>query len=241
MTDTPTHAPGTFCWVDLAAHDPEAAKRFYTGLFGWTADDNRYGPAEGDVYTMYRLDGQAVAGSYGMDPEQKAMGVPPSWLSYVAVENADASAARAKELGASILAEPFDVMEHGRMALLHDPTGALFALWQAKEHPGGVRGVPGTLGWNELATRDAAKAREFYSALFGWRTDEMDNGTEYVVFMGGQGPVGGLFNIRPEMEMPVSWLPYFSVEDADAMAEKAASLGATEMMGPEEKHGGIVR
>jgi predicted enzyme related to lactoylglutathione lyase len=183
---------------------------------------------------MYRLDGRDVAASYPMDADQKAMGMPSSWLSYVAVEDVDASAARAKELGASILAEPFDVMEHGRMAMVQDPTGALFALWQAGKHPGfGVRGDPGSLGWNELATNDVARARDFYTALFGWRAEVMNVGMEYTVFNGGTGPLAGAYALTPEMEgMPVCWLPYFGVEDADAMAAKATSLGATVLKEP---------
>jgi len=229
MTDTPTLTPGHFCWIDLGAHDAAAAKRFYTAFFGWTAEDMQYGAAETDVYTTYKLGGRAVAASYPMDADQKAMGMPSSWLSYVAVESADAGAARAKELGATIMAEPFDVMEVGRMALVQDPAGALFALWQAGTHPGfGVRGDPGSLGWNELATNDPAKARDFYTGLFGWRTDVMNVGMEYTVFLDDQGPLAGAYALTPEMEgMPTCWLPYFSVEDPDALAAKAASLGGT--------------
>ncbi|HEV7590075.1 MAG TPA: VOC family protein [Longimicrobium sp.] len=234
MTDTPTRAPGNFCWIDLGAHDARAAKDFYTAFFGWTAVDSQYGAAETDVYTMYKLGGRDVAASYAMDANQKAMGMPSSWLSYVAVDDADASAARAKELGASLLAEPFDVMQVGRMALVQDPTGALFALWQAGTHQGvGVRGEPGSLGWNELATNDAARAREFYTALFGWRADVMNVGMEYTLFNGDTGPLAGAYALTPEMEgMPVCWLPYFAVEDPDAMAVKATSLGATVMKEP---------
>ncbi len=234
MTDTPSHAPGTFCWVDLAAHDAEAARRFYTAFFGWTAVDSQYGPAEGDVYTMYKLDGRDVAASYAMDADQKAMGMPSSWLSYVAVADADASAARAKELGAALPAEPFDVMEHGRMALVQDPGGALFALWQAGTHQGvGVRGEPGSLAWTELTTNDIAGAREFYTGLFGWRTDVMQVGMEYTVFLNDEGPLAGAYVLTPEMEgMPVTWLPYFGVEDPDAAAAQAMSLGAEVMVEP---------
>jgi len=171
-----------------------------------------------------------------MDADQKAMGMPSAWLSYVSVDDVDASAARARELGAQLLAEPFDVMEHGRMSLVQDPTGALFALWQAGTHPGvGVRGEPGSLGWNELATNDPAMAREFYTGLFGWRTDVMNMGMEYTVFLGDAGPLAGAYALTPEMEgMPVCWMPYFGVDDPDAAAAKAASLGATVLKGPED-------
>ncbi|HET7462219.1 MAG TPA: VOC family protein [Longimicrobium sp.] len=236
MTSPTTHAPGTFCWLDLGAHDPQAARRFYTALFGWEADDNQYGPAEGDVYTMYRLDGKDVAASYGMDPNQKTMGIPSAWLCYVAVENADASAARAKELGATLMAEPFDVMEVGRMALVQDPTGALFALWQAARHTGfGVRGEPGSAGWFELATTDAARATSFYQELFGWTGQTMNaaGGMDYTVFSGSTGMIGGMYQIGPQQAgMPPCWMPYFVVENTDAAADKAKTLGAEVMHGP---------
>lgn len=236
MTDTTTHAPGTFCWIDLGAHDAAAARRFYTAMFGWTAVESQYGPAEGDIYTTYELDGKKVAASYPMDQNQKEMGIPSAWLSYVAVESADASAARAKELGASLPAEPFDVMQFGRMAMVQDPAGALFALWQAGTHPGiDVRSVPGSLAWNELATKDLAAARAFYPALFGWRAETMDVGMAYTQFLNDAGPLAGAYAITPEMEgMPPCWLPYFAVDDADAAAAKAASLGATVMKGPDD-------
>ncbi|HET7228717.1 MAG TPA: VOC family protein [Longimicrobium sp.] len=233
MPTVTTHAPGTFCWLDLAAHDPRAARQFYTALFGWEAADNQYGPDAGDVYTMYRLDGRDVGASYGMDPNQK-LEMPSAWLCYVAVENADASAARAKELGATVMAEPFDVMEVGRMALVRDPAGALFALWQAASHAGfGVRGEAGAAGWFELATTDTAKASAFYGALFGWTGETMNMGIEYTVFSGPAGMVGGMYPIGEQMEgMPPSWLPYFVAGDTDAACEKAKGLGGEVMHGP---------
>ena len=231
-----THAPGTFCWLDLGAQDAEAAKRFYTRLFGWEAADNRYGPAEGDVYTMYRLGGKDVAASYGMDPNQKTMGMPTAWLCYVAVEDADAAAARAKELGATVMAEAFDVMDSGRMALVQDPTGALFALWQGRSHPGfAVREEPGAAGWFELATRDPARAREFYTSLFGWTTSTMDTGVEYTVFHTPTRMAGGMYGITEGTEgMSPGWIPYFVVNGTEAAMEQAKELGGTVMHGPVE-------
>lgn len=235
MSVTTVHAPGTFCWLDLAAHDPEAAKRFYSAFFGWEADDRRYGPGENDVYTMYRLDGRDVGASYAMDPGQKAQGMPSAWLSYVAVESADESARRAAELGGTVMAEPFDVMEVGRMALVTDPTGALFALWQPKSHPGvGVRDEPGALCWTELATTDPQKAGEFYGGLFGWTGQPFEGGpVPYTMYNLPDGtPAGGIYPLMPEMQMPPSWMPYFAVADVDAAAEKARDLGARVLVEP---------
>jgi uncharacterized protein len=234
MPTVTTHAPGTFCWLELHAHDPAAAKRFYAEMFGWTTNDMPVGPGENDVYTVYQLDGRDVAASTAMMPEQRAGGMPSAWLQYIAVENADETAAKARELGGTVLMGPFDAMELGRMAIIQDPAGAVFAVWQAKSHPGlGVRGDTGSLGWNELATTDTAKAQEFYGGVFGWRGETQAMGMEYTVFHGETGMPGGMYQITEEMQgMPPCWLPYFAVDDADAAAGKARSLGATVMVGP---------
>lgn len=236
MPTVTSHAPGTFCWLDLGAHDLPAAREFYTRLFGWEAVNNHYGPDEGDVYVMFKLRGQNVAATYAMDPNQAAMGIPSAWLCYVAVESADASAARARELGATIMADSFDIMDVGRMALVQDPGGALVALWQPASHPGvGIRDEPGAAGWWELATHDTARAGEFYGGLFGWKGRAMDGapGLDYTVLSGPTGMVGGMYAITEKMEgMPPSWMPYFIVEDADAAAEQVTALGGTVLHGP---------
>jgi predicted enzyme related to lactoylglutathione lyase len=135
MTDTATqpqmgHAPGSFCWIELATTDGEAAKKFYGELFGWEAQDNPMGP--GMVYTMLKLNGKDVGALYEKGEEMKQ--VPTHWASYVSVESADEIAAKAKSLGGAVIMEPFDVMEHGRMAVITDPTGAVFSIWQDKQH-----------------------------------------------------------------------------------------------------------
>ncbi|HEX2203510.1 MAG TPA: VOC family protein [Longimicrobium sp.] len=236
MSVTTAHAPGTFCWLDLAAHDAEAARRFYTGLFGWEAADSKYGEGENDVYTTYNLDGSAAAASYPMDAAQKQQGMPSAWLLYVSVESADESARKARELGATVMADPFDVMEHGRMALLQDPAGAVLALWEAKAHVGmRVRDVPGSFCWAELATRDAGRAGAFYTGLFGWEGAPMEGPIPYTIFTRGGQQVAGMYTITPEMgEMPPSWAPYFAVADPDASAGRAKSLGAEVLMGPDD-------
>jgi predicted enzyme related to lactoylglutathione lyase len=153
-------------------------------------------------------------------------------LSYAAVASADESAAKAKELGATLMKEPFDVMDVGRMAVVQDPTGAVFALWEGRAHKGaGVVNVPGALVWNELATTDTAKAGEFYRGLFGWKPDVQQFGPlEYTIFQNGERGAGGMFQITPEMTgVPPHWLVYFSVGDCDATVKKATELGAKTM------------
>src|SRR5689334_6534530 len=159
------HPPGSFCWIELATTDQSAAKAFYTSLFGWSISEFPMGP--GEVYTIFKLDGRDAAAACTLRPEQRAQGVPPNWLLYISVESADDAAARAVSLGGKVLAPPFDVMDVGRMAVIQDPTGAVFAIWQPKTHTGtGIAGVPGTLCWADLSTPDAARAQQFYAGLF---------------------------------------------------------------------------
>ena len=231
---TPSHAPGMFCWIELATSDQAAAKKFYTSLFGWTADDSPMGP--GASYTMFRLGGKDVGGGYTLMPDQVAMHVPPNWLVYVAVESADAAVEKAKGLGAKILAGPLDVMEHGRMAVISDPTGAVFAVWQPKQNPGmGVVGSEGAFSWADLNTDHLKRSAEFYSALFGWHLekgkDDPDGG--YLHIKNGEHYIGGIPPARPrEPGVPPHWLIYFHTSDCEALSKKAKSLGANVCFGP---------
>jgi predicted enzyme related to lactoylglutathione lyase len=235
MQETPSFAPGTFCWVELATTDNEAAKKFYSGLFGWTIDDRPMGP--GMVYTMLNLDGKQAGALYKMEQDLITQGVPPHWSSYVLVTSADETAAKAKELGATVLAGPFDVATHGRMAVLQDPTGAVFSLWQANDHKGAtVVNVPNSFCWNELMTTDTAKDGDFYTGLFGWGKDTQNFGPlEYTMFANGERPAGGMLKITQEMgPIPPNWLVYFAVDDCDAKTRKAKELGGSVMKPPDD-------
>lgn len=229
MQETPEYAPGTFCWVELGTVDGEAAKQFYTQLFNWGFVDVPMGP--GGVYTMLTQDGKEVGALYTMPSEMTSQGIPPNWLSYVSVASADESAAKATALGGTLFKEPFDVMDVGRMAVVQDPAGAVFAIWQAGTHRGiGLANVPNSLCWNELATTDSAKAGDFYTALFGWGKNVQQMGEmTYTSFMNGERPAGGMYE-PPPPGVPPHWLAYFAVEDTDAMVTKANELGASTVM-----------
>jgi hypothetical protein len=236
MADMTAHAPGTFCWVELATTDQEAAKRFYGRLFGWAAEDLPIG--EGMTYTMLRHRGRDAGALFRMSPEEAAR-VPPHWNSYVAVASADAAATKAAALGGTLLHEPFDVADVGRMAVVRDPQGAILAVWQAKRHIGvGVKGEPGAFCWNELATTDTAAAGAFYGGLFGWKAQAQQMGSmAYTTFLRGDRAepeaVGGMYRLTPEMAgVPPHWMVYFMVEEADAAAARAGELGATTIVPP---------
>lgn len=218
------HAPGTFCWIELMTTDAPGAKTFYSELFGWQANDTPIGPDQ--VYTIYTLNGKSVGASFQKD--ERMQQVPTHWACYISVASADESAAKAKSLGGEVVQEPFDVMEHGRMAVIADPTGAHFCLWQAKHHPGvGVKGEINTLCWNELLTNDTEKAKDFYTKLFGWTAKTDSGATPYTEWTNGEEHIGGMMQIQPQMgPMPPNWGIYIAVDDCDAKAAKATSLGA---------------
>jgi predicted enzyme related to lactoylglutathione lyase len=230
-----TYAPGTFCWADLGTPDAAAATRFYTALFGWTAEDRPMGPDAS--YTMLHADGRAVAALYQQEAVQHG---PPHWLSYICVASASDAAARAKALGAMLLMEPFDVLDVGRMAMLQDPAGAVVALWEPRRHAGaGVAGEPSSICWNELATTDTARAGAFYTALLGWAADAQPMGdTEYTLFRAEGAPRGGMMTIAPSGR-PIAphWLVYFAVIDCDGTTALAQSLGGAVCLPPTDAPG----
>jgi predicted enzyme related to lactoylglutathione lyase len=231
MTTLTLNPPGTFCWIELGTPDISRARDFYHQLFGWSVVELPMGP-DGSYYFLQK-DGKDVAAMYQLTPDMKAQGVPPHWLSYVAVADADAAAKRAAELGGQVMKGPFDLGDHGRMAVLLDPQGGAFAIWQAKNGPGiQLRDEPGSLAWTELISTDAKRGVQFYSTLFGWGVQPMPMpGMEYSLFQRDDMPVGGAMQRLPEMgDLPTHWLPYFVVEDADNALDRARALGATTPM-----------
>lgn len=228
MEPIQSHPHGAFSWLDLNTTNVRGAKEFYNGLFGWTFEDMPTGT--GPDYTMFHLDGLNVAAANPMVAEQQQQGVPPYWTAYVTVNDLEATAARVAELGGQLVMPPFDVLEAGRMAMLIDPTGAMLALWEPRNHIGvQLRDLPGALTWNELMTADPRTARDFYAELLGWEFDtmEMDFGPYYVVKT-GERSYGGIMAIPPEMSgMPPNWGVYFLVDDVEATAVQARALGGT--------------
>jgi len=222
------HAPGDFCWIELATTDQAAAKKFYSELFGWTINDLPMGPNE--FYTTFKLEGRDVGAAYTLRAEQRERGVPPHWNLYVAVESADTAAARAMELGAKVLAPPFDVFDVGRMAVLQDSTGAVFSVWQAKRQSGfGVKGVPGAFCVADLSTPDQDAASRFYQQLFGWRVGKEDENPahNYYHLFNHNEFIGGI--LPPAFRDPAAppyWQIYLQISDCDAIAAKAKNLGA---------------
>jgi predicted enzyme related to lactoylglutathione lyase len=196
-------------------------------------NDQPIGPDQ--IYTVFKVDDRDAAAGYTMNEDELSQGIPPHWNLYIAVDNADESAQLAGELGGNILAQPFDVMDAGRMAVIQDPTGAIFCLWQANRTLGiGVTGVEGTLCWADLSSPNPERAKQFYEGLFGWNiaASETDS-SGYLHVQNGEEYIGGIppATYRDPKVHPY-WLLYFFVEDVDASAAKAEELGATIQTAP---------
>ena len=246
---------GTPSWTDLATSDMEAAQKFYGELFGWTARGIHYAPPPGATqefsskffgwtgepatepeamgYMVFVKGEHAVAGCAPTGGDE----MPTCWSTYVTVENADETIAKAREAGGNILLEACDVLSAGRMGVITDPTGATFSIWQPKEHIGAtVVNEHGALCWNELATRDTETAKEFYKKIFGWGALQVgDPNAPPFDYHGwttaGSSDfadiVGGMIKMDENWpaEVPAHWMTYFAVDDCDGSAAKVTELG----------------
>ena len=229
------HPAGNFSWFELGTSDQAGAKEFYTNYFGWSFRDSPLPPEMGGVYTTWLLGDKEVGAAYQIGPQMP--GVPPHWMSYIAADSADDIAAKATAHGGTALCPSMDVMEHGRMVMLQDPTGATFGVWQPKQHLGvDLFGAAGTVCWTELATSDLKKAETFYSDVFGWTLKQSDiPDMDYTEFSNGSQPLGGMMKLMEHMVgVPSHWGIYFMVDDCDAMAAKATTLGATVCAAPQD-------
>jgi uncharacterized protein len=248
MLERDGYIPGVPCWIDTSQPDPEAAVAFYGGLFGWEFEDMMPPGAPGK-YFIARLRGGDVA-AVGSQPE----GAPPTaaWNTYVWVESADDAAAKVRAAGGRVVTAPFDVMDAGRMAVFTDPEGAAFCVWQAKAHKGArIVNEPGSLNFNVLNTRDAEAAKSFYGSVFGWETlggagmwrlpgygdflERSDPGlrermAQAAAPEGFEDVVAALNPIADDQ--PPHWSVTFAVDDADAIASRAAALGGQVVVAP---------
>jgi predicted enzyme related to lactoylglutathione lyase len=229
----PEYAPGTPSWVELSTPDTDASAAFYNGLLGWSATDP--GSEETGGYRMFQQGDQNVAGLMGHMQE----GQPTAWATYISVADAEDTAQKVKDAGGSVMMGPIDVMDIGRMAVFSDPAGAVFGVWQPKSFTGAdLVNVPNSLCWNEVLTRDAASAKEFYPSVFGWvagRPTFPGAPDSYTVWeLDGTG-IGGMMQMTDEYfppEIPSHWSVCFAVADCDATVAKGRDLGATVVQEP---------
>jgi uncharacterized protein len=235
MSERSGYQHGVPCWVDTWQADPETALHFYEGVFGWEAQVPP--PDQEPCYVMFTLGGADVAG-LGSPPPPK--GREPAWTTYVWVDEVDEAVSQAKGAGGSVVTEPFDSLEGGRMAVLADPAGATVAAWQPGAHRGAERvNEPSAYAMSLLRTPDPEAAAAFYGSIFGWTTEAFGPATMFRL----AGYVGG------EPSQPVSrevvaammpsdgeprWAVDFWIADADAAARVATERGGRVLDGPSD-------
>jgi predicted enzyme related to lactoylglutathione lyase len=226
VAERESYPDGTPCYVDLGAPDVDAAGQFYSALLGW--DIRVLGPEAGG-YCQAVLRGKVVA---GLGPAQNPG--PPYWTTYVATSDIGATSAKVREAGGSVVVEPFDVLDAGRMAVYQDAEGAFFSAWQAKSSIGAeLVNEPGALSWNELNTRDLDKAKAFYGSVFGWGANtNTAPGGDYTEWKLGDRSIGGCLVMGEGFpaEIPPNWVTYFAVDDIDDATAKAKEFGGSSMM-----------
>jgi predicted enzyme related to lactoylglutathione lyase len=237
MGERTNYTTGTFSWADLNTSDQAAAKVFYGELFGWDFQDMPAG--EGVVYSMAHVGGKPVAAISPQPEQQRDAGAPPMWNSYITVESADHAVDRARNNAANVHAPAFDVFEAGRMAVIQDPQGAFFEVWQPNQHIGaGLVNGPGLLCWNELASPDPDASFEFYKEMFHWTAEPFaDSPIKYLVIKTSDGHANGGIRQANEQE-PTYWLVYFGTDDAHAAVGKVGELGGGTLAEPMDIGGG---
>ena len=234
---------GAFSWADCATSDAAAGMQFYAELMGWDIEGVPMGG--GLTYYTFLKDGHKVAALSELPPQMAHL--PPSWNSYVTVDDVEALAPGVGELGGTVLQEPFDIFDNGRLLMCQDPQGATISFWQPINQIGaGLVNTPGAFCWNELYTADPEASKAFYGALLGWDFRDSRDGSDeqpgYVSIYNRGRANGGMLVMDEGMaaNVPPMWVPYFSVADVAASAERVKSLGGNIIMGPQEE-GGVGR
>jgi uncharacterized protein len=230
---------GTPCWVDLAVDDLAAARTFYAEVFGWDVERTQRDPG---AYLMASLAGRAVAAIGPRTHDDQ----PVAWTTYLATADADATTAAVTAAGGSVVRAPFEVPGVARIAVVADPTGAAFGLWQARTQAGVERtNVPGAMCWNEVHTDDAGSARAFYADLFGWTYDVFGDPaepyasaklheTDAAPIAGVYAPSGGSPDGGSPERMSPYWLTWFGVVDTDATVAAIVERAGAVLMEPHD-------
>ena len=255
MPERDGYIPGVPCWVDATQPDPDTVAEFYAGLFGWELEDVM--PEDsGAKYLTGRIRGKNVA---ALSSQMEGDTSPPHWNTYIWVESADETAAKVRDAGGSVIVEPFDVFDAGRMAVFTDPEGAVISVWQANQHKGSqIVNEHGSVNFNNLNTRDLDRAKRFYNAVFDWEVLDLGGGGGRMFTLPGYGDhleelnpgmregmkemgapdgfedvVAGIILLGDdESDTPAHWSVTFAVDDADASAEKVKELGGQVLAGP---------
>lgn len=236
MTEATRRTPGTPCWVSLMVHGLDATQDFYGGLFGW---DFSPGPRQLGPYVRALIDGKEVAGIGRLPAERQ---LPIAWTPYMATDDADATVETIRSCGGTVGVGPLDAEDAGRLAVVTDPAGAVFGVWQPTAHSGtAVYGTHGTPVWNELLTTETSAVGKFYQAVFGYELEAIVSADyDYVTLHLEGRPVASLHGVGHALprDRGSHWMTYFEVEDIDDAARRVAELGGHVLYPPREASSG---
>lgn len=217
------HAPGTPCWVSLMVHGMAATQEFYRALFGW---EFRPGPQHLGPYVRALLKNHEVAGIGQLPPDRH---LPIAWTPYLASDDVDATTEAVRSCGGTVGVGPLDAGEAGRLAIVCDPMGAVFGVWQAADHLGtGLAGHPGTPVWNELLTYDTESVAKFYQTVFGYEEEPVVSADfDYVTLHIEGRPVAGIHGVGHALprDRGPHWMTYFQVADVGVATGRVTELG----------------
>jgi predicted enzyme related to lactoylglutathione lyase len=235
VPEVTSYATGQPCWADVTSPDVDAAAAFYGELFGWQADKAPQPEAGG--YTMFSKDGKHTAAASPPMPGTEE--VPSHWTVYLAADDVDAIANSVRQADGTVMMDPFDVFDSGRMTVAADPAGAVFGIWQAGTHIGSqLKGEPGTMNWAECQTRNREASQPFYEQVFGYEvgTMPMGEGGEYVLFKVNGQSAAGLIQIDEHFppDVPSNWSVVFEVADTDAAVARVQELGGSVVVPPND-------
>ncbi|MDJ0653352.1 MAG: VOC family protein [Xanthomonadales bacterium] len=228
---------GTPNWADCATTDLDGSEKFYSSVFGWSAE--RITGSDGNVYSLQRLHGSMVAGIYALIPSLLEMGVQPHWGTYVEVDDLDATLARVKAAGGTVHDGPLEEPDVGSIAVIEDTVGAFLRLWHsAPAHGGEVFNVPGAMTWNELNTMQPEKAAAFYHEVLGVEIETTDGPRPYTLMKADGRPVAGILQATPDTGSKPSWDVYFATGDVDATSAMVTRAGGNVLREPFDIPGG---
>ncbi|HEX3087968.1 MAG TPA: VOC family protein [Ilumatobacteraceae bacterium] len=257
MQERKSYLPGVPCWLDIRPSDPQAAKEFYGGVFGWEFVDTA--PEGAPVpYYVAQLRGLSVAAIGGARPGADGSG----WNPYTAVDSADRAVERVRQAGGTVVSEPMDIPGAGRMASFADSEGAVFSVWEARGFNGAqLVNEPGTWNFSELHTSDPGSAAKFYRTVFDWDVVDFSVGDSAYRFFKLDGYGASLAKNNPEFAERIAadesaaafadvvatlidessgpeassaarWSVTFAVDDADAIAAETERLGGKIIVPP---------
>jgi uncharacterized protein len=236
-----TTGPSNFVWYELHTSDAAKAEAFYRGVLGWGAHDA--GVPDGR-YTLVTVGEIPIGGILQKSADSFTGGTKPGWMGYIGVNDVDEFSNRVQQAGGSVHRTAEDIPGIGRFAVVADPQGAIFVLFQphdVRQEPERPKaGSPGSAAWHDLVAIDWQTDFAFYAELFGWsKSEAMDMGPNgvYQIFAVGSQPIGGMMNRMDPAQAP-GWLFYFNVDEIKAAVARVNQHGGRVIHGPSEVPGG---